>query len=54
MHSNIITKLLTYSELPHQTVVPLHNWLSGWELKSTALNAHAVAATKDNSPIVTC
>lgn len=50
----ITTKLLPYTEVPHQTM-PLQNWLSGLELKSTALNTHAVAASNDKGIIVvTC
>lgn len=46
----IKTTLLPYSEAPHQTMLPLQNWLSGFEFKS--LNTHVVLASNDKGVVV--
>jgi hypothetical protein len=46
----ITTKLLPYSETPHQTLLPLQNWLQGFEFKSKSLMRVAVASN-DKGPI---
>jgi hypothetical protein len=46
----IKTTLLPYSEAPHQTMVPLQNWLSGFEFKS--LTPQVALASNDKGVIV--
>lgn len=46
----IKTTLLPYSEVPHQTMLPLNNWLSGFEFKS--LHPRVVLASNDKGVIV--
>jgi hypothetical protein len=49
-NSTIKATLLPYSEAPHQTMLPLQNWLSGFEFKS--LNTHVALASNDKGVVV--
>jgi hypothetical protein len=50
MQNNIKATLIPYSEAPHQTMLPLQNWLSGFEFKS--LNTHVAIASNEKGVIV--
>jgi hypothetical protein len=58
MNSNPIkATLLPYSEVPHQTMLPLQNWLSGFEFfefKSNPLMRVAVASNDKGAIISVC
>jgi hypothetical protein len=49
--SPIKATMLPYSEVPHQTMLPLQNWLSGFEFKSNP-NMHVAIASDEKETIV--
>jgi hypothetical protein len=50
--NSIVAKLIPYTKVPHQTFLPLQNWLSGFELSPFSVQV-AVATNEKGDPIVT-
>jgi hypothetical protein len=51
--NSIEAKLIPYSEVPHQTMLPLNNWLSGFEFKSPTMRV-AIASNDKGAIVSVC